>query len=178
MATKPLPSQEVLRQLLDYDPETGALTWRERSEEHYTAKCRSKRRAAARRFNAQKAGLPALSTPNGNGYLRGRLAGSNQYAHRVAWKWMTGREPLVIDHIDNNPKNNSWVNLRAVTQKENMRNCRVGRNNRSGATGVFQTDAGWRAGIGVSYRNIHLGTFATRDDAIAARKSAEKRYWK
>ena len=36
MANKPLPTPEVLRQLLTYDPETGKLFWAQRGAEWFT----------------------------------------------------------------------------------------------------------------------------------------------
>lgn len=47
----------------------------------------------------------------------------NMYAHRVAWKWVTGQEPpSMIDHIDRNPANNRFWNLRPADRFINRRN--------------------------------------------------------
>lgn len=176
MANKALPEQSVLLQLLRYEPETGKLFWRERGENSFTAKCASKRRKAARNFNAKKAGTAALETDSGNGYFRSSLSGENQYAHRVIWKMVTGEDPDLIDHVDGNGKNNRWINLRSVSPQGNQRNCALSRNNTSGAVGVTHTACGWRAEIVVDRKNTHIGLFCAKEDAIAARRAAEARY--
>lgn len=52
--------------------------------------------------------------------------GSQQYqATHVIFKLMTGRWPnegMLIDHIDGNPFNNAWSNLREVTRAQNNYN--------------------------------------------------------
>ena len=85
---------------------------------------------------------------------------------------------LTVDHIDGNGLNNYLSNLRIVTQKENSRNCRQNINNTSGITGVsYLRDRNrWFAQIKVDYKTINLGRFKTKEEAILARKEAERQY--
>ena len=58
--------------------------------------------------------------------------------HRVVWLLTYKELPdLFIDHIDQNPLNNSLSNLRLVSQEINSRNVKKHITNRSGITGVF-----------------------------------------
>jgi len=92
---------------------------------------------------------------------------------------MTGEWPeKQIDHIDGNPLNNKWDNLRDVTSQENGRNKRILKNNTSGFTGVCWDDVNkkWRAFIRVDRKTIHIGRFTNIQQAIDARKDANIKY--
>ncbi len=137
MATKPLPSQEVLRQLLDYNPDTGALTWRERGPEWFTAKSPARRASLCRLWNQRYAGTPAFTCIS-EGYMTGSVNKANYKAHRVAWKLTHGTDPDQIDHINGVRTDNRLENLRDVTLAENTRNRRRPTNNKSGMIGVHR----------------------------------------
>jgi len=173
MATKPLPSQEVLRQLLDYDPETGALIWRERGPEWFPETRHQE--LAAKRWNVKNAGKAAFDSDHGNGYRSGALFKRKRYAHRVAWKWMTGEDALFVDHIDGDRRNNAWCNLRSVDKQGNARNSARPASNTSGYVGVsFDAQSGrWAAYIGYAPRKS-LGRFKCITGAAIARKRAEQ----
>jgi hypothetical protein len=66
-----------------------------------------------------------------------------------------------------------------VTNKQNQQNSGKRRDNTSGYQGVFwhKRDYRWVAQIKHNQKQIHLGYFATTEEAIAARKAAEKLYW-
>lgn len=177
MAFKPLPSQEVLRQLLDYDPETGILRWKERGPEWFQS---SDRRSAAERaanFNASHAGKEA-GEKFVVGYRRVRLFGLYRWSHRIVWKIVYGVEPEQIDHINGQKDDNRLKNLRAVTDAENALNKRFTKISSSGVLGVTKrSDTGtWQAHIGFRGQKIKLGTFSSLDAAIAARRAAEREY--
>lgn len=71
------------------------------------------------------------------GYIRLQIDGKGVYAHRLAFLYMTGKLPLMdVDHIDRNPTNNRWANLREVTKKQNMQNLNVYNNSPFGVAGV------------------------------------------
>ncbi len=110
----------VLRLLLDYDPETGWLTWRHRDYEdlaHLTS------RASCSKFNSQFAGKRALScTAGSHGYLTGAIFGRQYLAHRVIWAIETDGWPDCIDHINGNRRDNRIANLRSVSKAENAKN--------------------------------------------------------
>lgn len=174
MAKRELPSQEVLRQLVDYGPDTGHFTWLSRPEDFFDDGKQTKKHNAAI-WNGKNAGKPAFVTPMGYGYLSAGIFGQTVLAHRAAWKWMTGEEAAVIDHIDGDPKNNKWSNLRSVCQQDNSKNARRSKNNTSGAVGVVwnKQRSRWCASIHINYRKKHLGLFDKFEDAVAARKAAE-----
>ena len=85
------------------------------------------------------------------------------------------------DHIDHNPFNNVRSNLRPCTQQQNTFNGKLGKNNKTGVTGValfsLSKQNPWRARIMVNRKEIHLGCFPTFEDAVKARLEAEKKYF-
>ncbi len=122
--------------------------------------------------------------------LQGRSVylGSNGYAYFSTNKTgpvtlhsfvMGGATPdMHIDHINGNKLDNRRGNLRVVTAQMNQMNRRrLSKSNTSGARGVSRVASAkwkpWRAQIMVNRRAIHLGMFATRDEAIVARRAAE-----
>ena len=80
-----------------------------------------------------------------------------------------------VDHINRNGLDNRRCNLRAVSPGANQFNKTPTRNN----TGVYfhNRDKVWTASIGKSGKVHHLGNFSTKEEAIEARKRAEREYW-
>jgi HNH endonuclease len=81
------------------------------------------------------------------------------------------------DHKNRDPLDNRRENLRAVTPLVNARNLRLSMTNTSGVTGVYKRGSRWEASIYNGERNIHLGSFATLEEAAQVRKAAEARFW-
>ena len=164
---------EIVRELLDYDPETGALTWREREEKWF------KTGRAYSTWNSRYAGKSALSSNSGQGYLRGRILGHFRFAHRVAYAHFHGAWPSQeIDHINQDRSDNRIKNLREVSHSQNMRNQSRRSDNTSGYCGVHRDKkrGGWEARITIKGRYTHLGYFDSKTAAINARKEAELKY--
>lgn len=90
---------------------------------------------------------------------------------------MTGEWPAhQIDHEDTDKSNNRWVNLRVATNAQNKQNIRKARSdNKCGLLGVCRDGGRWRAQIKVLYRNKHLGSFASPEQAHAAYLEAKAR---
>lgn len=85
---------------------------------------------------------------------------------------------LEVDHINGNPSDNRKLNLRIVSHLENMQNKKIYKNNASGIIGVSQRRNGkWYARIMVDGNEMWLGTFETKEDAVAARRAAEEKYF-
>lgn len=160
---------ETLRELFDYDPDTGVLTHRPRSVGWFSAD----RFASA--WNARFAGKVAGSV-GGKGYCQVNVQGRVMQAHRVAWVIMTGEVPDEIDHINGDKSDNRFANLRAVSHQENGRNLKRARNNSSGVTGVGWNKrfGKWQARIKVAGRSKSLGYFDSLTRAKEARRIAEK----
>ncbi len=171
--SKPLPSQEVLRKLLRYDKATGKLFWNTRPLEFFEGEGHSAPHSRAK-WNSRWAGKEALTKMN-IGYRCGTLLYQAVLAHRVIWKWMTGEEPVEIDHINGNRSDNRWLNLRNVTATENRKNAARRSDNKSGENGVFfnSQHGKWQAGLNVDGRYVYVGRFDDFDAAVAARKAAE-----
>jgi len=111
-----------------------------------------------------------------DGYCTVGIKYKKYYVHRILWKMYYGTEPKNIDHIDGNPSNNAISNLRSVEAHENSKNQKLHKNNTSGVSGVWRQENIWRARITHKKKIIDLGSFGTKDAAIAARAAAEKAF--
>lgn len=166
---------ELARELLYYDPATGRLVWRKRRVELFSDTPRRTAAHAAANWNARWAGKPAFTALN-KGRHCGAILGRNYEAHRVIWLLMTGAWPAEIDHINGNPEDNRWCNLRDVDRADNARNLPLRGDNRSGYVGVHRhSQSGrWVAQIRAGGVCRHLGVFDRLEDAVAAREEASR----
>lgn len=179
MADKALPSPDVIRQLLRYEPETGKLFWLPRGPEWFNGGGNGGARAAANAWNARYAEKEAITAKNGNGYLAGLVLSQRLPAHRIIWALVFEEWPKSsIDHIDHDRTNNRIGNLRAATVADNARNLTRRSDNSTGVTGVFwnKKSQRWTANIRVDGKLIHLGYFPSVDAAANARAAANIRY--
>lgn len=169
-----LPSQDELKELLIYDPETGKLFWKKRSVDKFSDGKHPAQRNCDR-WNGRFSGSEAFTATKGDGYKHGQLMGQWVSAHRVAWKIETGEAPDEIDHINGKRDDNAWENLRDVEPRVNHKNASKPKRNTSGVVGVrYNKLRGyWQAFITVDYHFHSLGVYKDISDAIAARKAAE-----
>lgn len=107
-----------------------------------------------------------------NGYVANSTLGC---LHKVVLG-IEKKDPREVDHIDKNKLNITHDNLRIATRSQNNfnRNTPVGK---SGRIGVNQVGDKWKAAIRHQTKSIHIGTFATKEEAIKAREDAEIKYF-
>lgn len=118
-------------------------------------------------------------SPVSGGYLNITINQKKYRAHKLVWLMFNGCLPKgEIDHINGVRSDNRIENLREVTRVENARNQQIRSNNTSGITGVrFNLHIGkWESYIKVNYKKEYLGSFDKKEDAIKARKNADKEY--
>ena len=150
--TNPQLTADVLRRLLDYDPETGIFI-------RIAYKCRR-----SRTYDDHGAGTTAV-----NGYRVIGVAGARLYAHRLAWLFVYGHwPPHQIDHIDGDRSNNAIKNLRLATNAQNARNSRARR--ADGLKGIYfhKLSGLWAATIMTDGVKRSLGYHQTPELAHAA----------
>lgn len=168
----PLPSQRLLKRLLNYDARSGQLFWRLRPVWLF------KRRQDWLTWNKRFAGKPALASKDSGGYNTGRIFDRPFKAHRVIWKWVYGVDPLDVDHKNGMPGDDRLSNLRSATHSQNQRNrTRLNKNNVTGVAGVWKRGGGgFVAEIHNGGRRVHLGSFESLEEAAGARKAAEIKF--
>lgn len=96
--------------------------------------------------------------------------------HQLIWR-LSGR-PFAeeIDHRDGDSLNNAEDNLRGAARWQNRCNRQTLRiDNSSGFTGVRASGKLWSAQIKANKKLIKLGSFATLEQAVAARRAAADR---
>jgi hypothetical protein len=157
-------TQAEVKERLDYNPETGILTWLIARQDYLIG---------------ERAGCL-----DSYGYRIVTINDRPHKAHRVIWVWMTGAWPeCEIDHINLDKDDNRWSNLREATPSQNQINKLPARQNRTGfkevtfikaQPGKYSRDR-WRAQISEKGRRFFLGHFDTPEEAHAAYATAAKR---
>lgn len=156
-------TQERLQDVLSYDARTGAFEWRSKISKKVVVGS-------------------AAGAMNASGYIVIGIGGKIYYAHRLAFIYMTGNAPEIIDHKDGDRANNSWSNLREATSQQNVLNAKLAVNNTSGFKGVsWHRGAGkWSAYIILNERKRHLGLFDNPEHAhdayLAAARHAQPEF--
>jgi hypothetical protein len=156
MANLQIPSPEFLSNRLRYEPDSGKLFWRD----------------------GRRAGKEAFTYTNSAGYKVGNL-GRVYLAHRVIWAISTGEWPSEeIDHVNGIRVDNRLCNLREASSRDNKKNRAIRSDNTHGVPGLSLHKRGkkrWQALISTpEKRNLSLGYYATKEEAIIARRAAEK----
>lgn len=159
MAANTILTAARLREYLSYDPETGELRW-------------LINKTSTARAGQIAGGIQHLRP----GYSRRRIFidGYEYKANRLAWLYMTGEWPVgQVDHINTDPMDNRWENLRVATPAENQWNVGIRRRNTTGFTGVYYDKRRnkWRAEF-----TVHLGRYDTPEAAHEAYKQALLRF--
>jgi hypothetical protein len=152
-------TQTKLKELLDYDPETGTFIWK------------------VNRGGRFRAGKEA-GWPNELGYRIITIGRKTYRGSHLAWLAVHGRLPAEeMDHINGEPTDDRISNLRPATSSQNKWNTRIQKNHSGALKGAYfhKPTGKWRAQI-MKYRKLHyLGLFDTPEEAHAAydRKARE-----
>ena len=178
MAARKLPDIGFVRECLDYDPDTGIFTWRERPAHHFPDARTWNPRTWNIRFAGKQAGSRNQSGPRRIFWEIAFGAAGAFKAHRLAWLLVYGEPvPELIDHINADALDNRIVNLRVADKSGNGMNQRLSTRNTSGIKGVFKHAKRYPKTPFVAYltvkgRRHHLGYFATEEEAVEARREA------
>jgi len=149
----------VLKERLEYDPETGLF--KRKGYIHY--------KSTSDWF---------MGSLDNLGYLRLKIKSKVYKCHRLAWFYMTGAWPLKeIDHIDGDKTNNRFSNLRDVDRSSNLLNQekprKDGKNPYRGIT-WNRREKKWRASLtvkGILYRlGSHTSAEVARDIYLSKKK--------
>mgnify|MGYP003455568704 CR=1 FL=1 len=158
MRAKVLPSQERLKQVLDYNPETGVLTWLDRVERGFS-------------FNNRVAGTRGRQL---NGSPSGKMISVDAVRYkvsRVIWVMVYGSLPEghEIDHANGNPWDDRLCNLRLATHDQNKANRRSMIKSKTGLKGVTARKNGkFQSCLKFNRKKYFLGTFNTAEEAAKA----------
>jgi hypothetical protein len=87
--------------------------------------------------------------------------------------------PDEVDHLNRDPADNRWANLRLAARRENEGNKGVLRSNTSGHRGVSwdKKSQKWRAYGSREHKKLHLGFFVDLEDAAEAAQKWRKDYF-
>jgi len=146
-------TQDRLKEVLDYNPETGLFLWKLPS---------------GNRLSGDEAG-----SFDSRGYVRISIDRVRHRAHRLAILYMDGYMPKdTVDHVDRV----HWHNWRSNLRESQQMNCSMLRNNTSTIKGVswHQGKGKWSAYVVVDKILRHLGDYDTILDAAYARFAAEQ----
>lgn len=153
-------TQEELKDILDYDSETGSLVWK------HSSPSTKKRDLAGKVYT--------------NGYRYIAVAGTYYPVALLVWIYVTGEDPGgIIDHIDLNRTNDKFENLRPATNSQNHANRLPPKHNTSGIKGVFWNSQKlkWHARAVINGKQKHFGFFDTIEAAAIAYREGAVAAW-
>lgn len=149
-----LPTQERLREVLDYNQNTGVFTWKTSTS------------------NRVKTGHRAGCVSD-RGYVIIGVDADEYRAHRLAWLYVYGSAPDRIDHKNRNRQDNRICNLRPATSSQSNMNRPARRNGLKGVD-FFKARQKWRARVHKEGKATHLGYFDTEQEAHSVYWDAAK----
>ena len=149
---------ERLKGLLNYDEDSGNLTW-----------LVDKKSAKTGDIVGFKSKQP---------YYEVHIDGQKYLVHRLVWFYSYGVWPNIIDHRDGNTRNNSLKNLREVTVAQNSLNKKRSKNNLCGAKNVsYKQDRNkYAVNLDVDGKPKHIGHYPTIELAKIAATEARIKY--
>lgn len=117
-------------------------------------------------------------TADSYGYWRIRYNGKTYKAHQLVWLHETGTWPTgQIDHINGNPADNRFTNLREVTNQQNSHNRLASKNSITGVKGVSIRPSGrFSALMHTNNTSVCLGTYDTVGEAARAYLNAARQH--
>lgn len=151
-----------IRSRLRYEPDTGKCFW-----------------ILENRFGPKILGKEAGSLCKDKAGRRRVLIKINCHAQpraRVAFIFMTGRIPNIVDHINGVTDDDRWCNLREANKSQNR--CNIASNKKASPwpIGVRRSRSGrYEARIGLNRKKIYIGTFDTPREAYQAYLHAKRR---
>lgn len=155
-------TQQRLRELVDYNPETGDFRWRGNTS-RYPAVSRKREGKIA-------------TVTNGHGHSYLYIDGEKFAAARLAWLYMTGQWPEhQIDHANQRRWDDRWENLRQATVAENCQNRTRQTSNTSGCRGVWKQNGKWLVRVTVRGQTHYLGSYDTFEEAVIVRNDGALR---
>lgn len=142
-------SHETIRELFDYDAETGLLS---------------------RKASKRPQFLMATKANDGrDGYVRHYALNGYYLAHHIIWFWWYGEHFVnFIDHIDGDRANNRIENLRDVSHRVNCWNTTRARKGAGLIGAALQKNGRYLARIKVVDRQVVIGTFTTEQESHEA----------
>ena len=149
-------TQERLKELVNYDPETGIFTNK------------------VGRPNSNPGAI--IGTISTGGYLVMTVDEKRYQCHRLAFLYMEGYLPEHdVDHRKGIKVDNRWSEIRHVTRSCNQQNCGMLKNNISGFKGVSWDNnrSKWSAAIWVHGKEYKLGRHDSKLEAALTRLTFE-----
>ena len=151
-------TQDYLKSIFEYNSETGIFT-RKISK----GNC--------------KAGSIANSKNHKN-YIVIKINNKNYLGHRLAWLYIHGYMPILIDHINCNPSDNRLCNLREATLNQNQHNRKVNKNSKSQHKNIFFNKKRNKFQVIIQVNGVQkmIGRYESLDEAIIAAQNARIEY--
>tara|TARA_R110002096_G_scaffold66306_1_gene161341 strand:+ start:4514 stop:4999 length:486 start_codon:yes stop_codon:yes gene_type:complete len=149
-------TQKELKEATHYSPETGDFTWLKRPS------------------NRVKVGdVAGYIAPDG--YVQIRINNILYKSHRLAFLYMEGEFPVnIIDHINHDPSDNKWLNLRHADRFLNQKNMKLSKRNSSGISGVSKRNKRWQVIIHANGKSNYIGSYISKSDAVEVRNKTYK----
>jgi hypothetical protein len=149
---------DKIREVLDYNPESGEFRWKKRLSQGTQAGER------AGGFNVM-------------GYWQIGILAERHYGHRLAWLHFYGEWPGgEVDHRNGVRSDNRIDNLRILTHAKNAQNVtNIAKKSKTGVLGVHLDKKKFSSKIMIDRKSIHLGSFNTIEEAHAAYLAAKRK---